>query len=701
MKIKNYLILLVFLTGFVLTVNAKRIEEQDAEKVAVNHYYEKYNRFKGTISYNDIVISNIFVKEQGGEPAFYAFDIEGGGFVIVSAEDATYPVIGYSYQGNFPVNINTESGYGRFIESKVEQILYARENKIQADDFAAAAWEHLLYSSLAELNTRKGDRDVEPLVSSMWNQDFPYNIMCPEDPNGPGDHVYAGCVATCMSQVMHYWRYPETGEGSHSYWADGYGMQSADFGATNYNWTGMQNTIDHKNPFPIAELQFHAGVSVDMDYGTNGSGSFSSIVDNALRNYFRYNSAQYIEKDSYSMSDWMNILKNEIDAQHPLYYSGRSSSGGHAFVCDGYQGNDFHFNFGWSGSGNGYYSLYNVNGYSGDQACVRYFYPTESDYPYYASGATTITEKSGSITDGSGPVDAYQNNTEASWLIDPQTMLDSITEIKIEFYEFDTDVNDTLKIYDGENTDAPLLGSFSGSDIPSQIMSSGNKVLITFNSDGSGTAAGWYLEFSAKSAVYCSGLTTFTGVSEEFSDGSGNFNYNNGSNCMWRIEPEGASEITLNFSAFETEAEYDVLKVFDGTSLIAEFSGNELPESVVATSGSMFITFNTNANTSFAGWDAWYEVGNVGMEEKPAFESFKVYPNPARDQLNITFSDPENDVYELSLSGMTGNMVYHESFTDKNIEVFKKLNLGRLNPGIYILRIKAGTKAMVKRVIVE
>ncbi|MDZ7740642.1 MAG: C10 family peptidase [Bacteroidota bacterium] len=585
MKTPNYFFLIIFLIGFVFSVQARKVEQNEAEKVAINYYYESHNKFHGDVDYKDIVISNIFTKQEDGQPAFYAFDFKGGGFVIVAAEDAMYPIVGYAYKGKFPVNLSDHRNYASFLQTYVEQAAFARENNVEADVFAINTWNHLLLSAVEDLETdRGGSRDVEPLVSSMWNQDDPYNYYAPLDAAGPGGRCYAGCVATCMSQVMHYWRYPQTGEGSHSYYAQGYGTQSANFGATNYNWTDMKNTIDNSSPFGIAELQYHAGVSVNMGFGPNGSGAQSSNVDDAMRNYFRYDNALFMEKSSYPTSTWITILQDEIDLGRPLYYSGYTNDwSGHAFVCDGYQGSLFHFNFGWSGSGNGYYSLYDVNGFYRDQTAVKNLYPTEADYPYYASGQSIITEKSGSITDGSGPVEDYLDNTSASWLIDPQTEEDSIKKISVTFGMLDTEENDVITIYDGATTSDPVLGTYSGNTPPGgTISSTGNKMLITFSSDGSGTGAGFYIEFSSSSPTFCSGMTNFTQATASFSDGSGTFNYNNGSACMYKIQPDWANEITLYFDSFETEENYDVMKVYDDQTLIGTFSGNEIPDPVVA-----------------------------------------------------------------------------------------------------------------------
>ena len=130
---------------------------------------------------------------------------------------------------------------------------------------------------------------MDPLLPVLWNQDFPYNAYCPLDAAGPGGHVYAGCVATAMSMIMTYYRYPEHGTGSYSYNYSPYGNISANFGQTYYDWDAMLNSITSgsgRAVNAIAELQYQCGVSVRMMYGADGSGAYSEDVPYALRTYF-------------------------------------------------------------------------------------------------------------------------------------------------------------------------------------------------------------------------------------------------------------------------------------------------------------------------------------------------------------------------------------------------------------------------------
>ena len=432
----TFLALLTFC--LILNIEAKQVNLSEAEKAAKNFIFITSNKYEKACSYDEIRLIEPFIYRVDENPVFYAFQMNPG-FIIISAEDVVTPVIGYSFEGSFIFD-EASANYKGFILNYAEQIVYARENQVEPTLEVVAAWKELRNEHITDLAISR-ERDVAPLVDCHWDQGDPYNILCPEDPAGPGGHTWVGCVATAMAQIMYYWRYPETGTGEHCYIPGhyAYGQQCAYYGETNYGWEGMINGVDNRNPGSNAELQYHCAVSVNMNFDPDGSGAQSANVPNALNLYFRYNNSQYKEKQDYTLAGWIALLKADIDVKKPVYYSGYSpTQGGHAFVCDGYQGDNFHFNFGWSGSGNGYYSLSDVGGFYQGQACVRNFTPSDSNYPYHNTGTVIITDKSGSITDGSGPAENYLDNNTAHWLIDPQTVYDSISSISLNFSRFST-----------------------------------------------------------------------------------------------------------------------------------------------------------------------------------------------------------------------------------------------------------------------
>lgn len=700
MKFKLFLSFALIL-GLSANILAKQVGINEAERVAKNFIYITSNKYESPVSMTEIRLSDPFVYKVDGNPVFYAFQLNPG-FVIISADDVYTPVIGYSFDGAFDFE-SAPTHYKGFLLNYAEQIEFARANNISATPEFDAAWNELRQEDVTSYGVTR-DRDVQPLLHHNWDQGSPYNVMCPEDPAGPGGHVWVGCVATAMAQIMYYWRYPEVGTGQHCYIPGNmsYGQQCAYYGQTYYNWEGMNNSIDNRNPFPNAELQYHCAVSVNMNFSPDGSGSYSYLVPGSLSSYFKYNSAQYKEKQNYTLANWIALLKTDLDQGYPIYYSGYNpTQGGHAFVCDGYQGDNFHFNFGWSGSGNGYYSLSDVGGFYQGQACVKNFIPSDADYPYHVTDTLFVTSRSGSLTDGSGPIDNYLDDNIAYWLIDPQTVQDSITDITINFSEFDLQAGDTLKIYDGGTTADSLLGAFSGTSMPPEITSSSNKLFLVLTTNSSGNGTGFYAEYSTTSPQWCSGLTQFTEPSGTFNDGSGNFYYQGGATCMFRVKPPDANTITLYFNSFETEEGFDKVKVFDNNVAVGEFSGNTIPDPIVITSGTLFITWSTNQSTNFQGWEAYYEIDNVGIGETSGISSIEAYPNPANESLNVSFEMEDKSNLTIKLVSLTGQIVYDEAQAGFAGSYFTEISVSNYPAGIYFLEIASETGKSVKKIVVN
>jgi hypothetical protein len=697
MNLKTTLLTLL-LFSLIINIEAKQINLNEAEKIAKNFIYVASNQYENGCTYNEIRLTEPYIYRSGDKPVFYAFQANPG-FIIISAEDAYVPVLGYSFEGNFNF-VEAPVHYKSFIMNYARQIDYIRENQVQPSPEIESAWAELRNDNITGVAISR-ERDVAPLLACNWNQGSPYNILCPEDPAGPGGHVWVGCVATAMAQIMYYWRYPETGTGQHCYNTGNYGQQCAYYSQTSYDWTSMINSIDNRNPDANAELQYHCAVSVNMGFSPDGSGAYSSDVPGALSQHFKYNGAVYEEKQDYSLAGWISLLKADIDLGKPLYYSGYTTDwSGHAFVCDGYQGDNFHFNFGWSGSSNGYYTLYDVGGFNQFQACVRNFAPTDGNYPYYSSGTKNLTDRSGSITDGSGPVENYLDNTTAYWIIDPQTINDSISSITLKFSSFNLLPGDSVKVFDGGTTSDPLLGAYSGTALPPALTTSSNRMLVEFKTNGSGDASGWYAEYSSVSPSFCQGLQQLTDPSGTFTDGSGSFNYQSSAICLWRISPPFANKIILNFNYFDTEEGMDKFSVYDGTTLIATFSGTDIPDPVEATSGSMFITWSTSSSNNFQGWEAYYEVDNVGLNEGSSVTNLEVYPNPASDEIHLQMQVEEKSQLRISLVNLTGQTVYSEELPGISGVYSGNIDVSYLPAGLYFLEIRTLTGTMNKKILI-
>ncbi len=312
------------------------------------------------------------------------------GYVMVSADDFYRPILGYSDEGIFDAqNINPNLGYmlNRVIESRSDKFTGEPTPKV------AAEWQNVMITG--KLVSRNGNRTKFYLVQTKWDKNYPYNYYCPEAPGGPGGHVDAGCVATAMSQMMKYWNHPLQGTGSHTDYNSGFGPLTANFGETTYDWDNMPNSINANSPQvqidAVATLIYHCGIAVDMHYAIGGSGAYSQDVPSRIYQYFSYtNQAVSRSRDNYTYENWANMMKESLDMGWPLYYSGQSSQGGHAFICDGYDENGlFHFNWGWGGSGDNYFDFDNID-YNSSDGAIFNFVPTYV-YNSTAQAPTNLT----------------------------------------------------------------------------------------------------------------------------------------------------------------------------------------------------------------------------------------------------------------------------------------------------------------------
>lgn len=375
---RNFIIFLL-LTLMALTAQANPVDMKSAQEVG-SKFLQANTSLKVDVPSDLQCISTY--RTADGIPAFYVFN-HAQGFVLVSADDCALPILGYSDEGPFDPD-NHPVQMEDYLQRFVAQIHYGIDNHLEADEETVRQWD--LVKSTGYLHEDRSTTVVEPLITAIWGQGCYYNNLCPTDYQGPCEHALVGCVAVAMGQIMHFWGYPETGNGSHTYvpvdgntyLPSGYPTQTANFGATTYNWSAMPNELTAASSSTqmnaVATLLWHCGVSVEMMYGPNASGAFSSDVPYALMNYFRYASdLELIYHDYYNTNQWLNLIKSSLDMGRPVYYSGvdTQGQGGHAFICDGYDANNLlHINWGWYGNQNNYFadgalnvSVYQFNDY--------------------------------------------------------------------------------------------------------------------------------------------------------------------------------------------------------------------------------------------------------------------------------------------------------------------------------------------------
>ncbi|OQA01207.1 MAG: Streptopain precursor [Bacteroidetes bacterium ADurb.Bin408] len=706
MKKITPLLIFLLLCFINVVVIAQTINQDKALQAALKFYTQRYNALsthveKAVFSAQDFKLQQT-QKNDNGDVLYYIFDMIKGGYIIVSANEKVYPVLGYAFDNEFPYPVKSPAvkGWLMHYENQINDII---SNTAEASAENKSAWSELLS---AEQISPKGMKDVVPLLLTTWDQGKFYNEMCPVDANGDGGHVYAGCVATSMAQVMKYYNYPVTGSGSNSYNSPPYGTQSANFGTTTYRWNEMPLSVTSSNS-AVALLLYHCGVAVDMSYGTDGSSASTTTAATALKNNFKYaSSASYKSKYTYTTTNWNNLLKGNLDIGRPMIYSGSPTSGaGHAWNCDGYQGTDyFHMNWGWSGYYNGYFYLNALTAGGDDfsyfQGAVVDIYPGQN-YPYNCSGTKTLTAIAGTFDDGSGPSN-YQNNSDCSWLIDPTI---PVAKIKISFDLLNTESsNDLVTIYDGENTSAPVLGTYSGTTLPSLITSNTGKVLVRFTTNGSGTAAGWHISYSSTFPNYCSNLTNLTAIADTFSDGSGSNNYNPVTSCRWRIMPTGATAITLTFTEFNLPNPSDLVEVYDvssGNVLLDQYTGTTIPAEYVYNASKIMVWFKSNTQTPGAGFRASYTATISGIDQLNDIANFNLYPNPADNYIAVDVEKIQHGSVLLSLYNSAGSKVY-----DSHLQAVEGHNTflipaGTLSNGIYFLNMTTDKSIMNRKIVVQ
>ncbi len=344
--------LFVLLLNVVGMTKANPVDMSTAREVAMKFMNSNTNTPLRSIDDLQLVTTyNI----NRGDAAFHIFNTPNG-FVIVAADDCAIPILGYSNEGQFDME-NIPIQLQSYLQGFVEQLQYGIENHIEADEQTAKQWE--LVRTIGRLTNNRSDVGVEPLLTTRWGQRYPYNMFVPSG-------CPTGCTATAMAQIMKYWEWPVQGTGEHSYEWNGQTL-SANFGETTYDWDNMLDSYHiqttQEQDEAVATLMWHCGVSVDMDYSPNGSGAV--LNPGTLINYFNYSDEMNkLSLNNCSVSYWKARLKDCLDLGRPVFYTGFSSSynNGHAFVCDGFDTNDmFHFNWGWSGSGDGYFSIGALN----------------------------------------------------------------------------------------------------------------------------------------------------------------------------------------------------------------------------------------------------------------------------------------------------------------------------------------------------
>jgi hypothetical protein len=308
----------------------------------------------------------------------YVFNVASdGGFVIVSNDDRTTPILAFGDSGNIDPD-NMPENMRAWLQGYADEIAWLKTQSGQRAQ-----------SRAPQRIGNHATNEIRPLVATQWNQNAPFNNMTPYYGISNGQYVYSktevsgynhcvtGCVATAMAQVMKYHNWPEgeTAQIPAYKWRNSIWLpdENTKLPATTFVWSNMKNKYTgsetDETATAVATLMKYCGYSLEMNYGSSSSASDADVA-NALITYFGYNdqTTQFVRRNRYTYANWTDLIYFELAHQRPVVYGGQSSGGGHAFVCDGYKYENetdyFHINWGWGGMSDEYYVLSSLNPYN-------------------------------------------------------------------------------------------------------------------------------------------------------------------------------------------------------------------------------------------------------------------------------------------------------------------------------------------------
>lgn len=378
---KKICLLVCWIFLLLATVKSAPITENEAKNIAKSFCFQKGID-------EDLYLSEV---ERDG---CYIFNSRQGGYVIVSADDKVIPILGYSKTGSIRpdmMSFTAFSGWLNCLEENFDSILPLM-NDSQVDK---SEWEKLRSGEMS--SSLRCFRGVAPMIKTTWDQGKPFNSMCP-------DGSMVGCVALAMGQIMKYYSHPKVGVGESQEYVTSTNKDTIPSVSleVEYDWDNMLENYGgeytKEEEEAVSTLLYHCGVASFMDFNSKTSATSFKKAAKAFYSHFDYDkSLRLIKRDVCSDEEWHAILKGQLDNGRPLIYSGSDENflNAHAFVCDGYDENDYyHFNFGWGGVMDGYFtvdfilpslgtSTENIHDFSYKQEVLVNIFPNENGSFFY------------------------------------------------------------------------------------------------------------------------------------------------------------------------------------------------------------------------------------------------------------------------------------------------------------------------------
>ena len=628
-------------------------------------------------------------------PTLYIFNAENG-FVVISGDKNVTPVLSFSDQQRYN-DSDVVPPFEMWINHYANQIEQIRREQISQPQYVDY-WNRILANAPA---FRTGD-EVEPLMLSQWDQGEFYNYYCPRDLAGDNGRVVTGCVATAMAQLLYYYRFPESGVGSYSYTDEHYGVQSADYGNATYDYNAMCDVPSCINT-EISKLIYHCGVGVDMHYGPDGSGMTNHSAARVLRTYFKFSpETEYLFRDSTDLN-WDSVIVSHLSRNIPMYYAGWSvpDINGHGFICDGYKTVDsayyFHFNFGWSGYMDNYYytnSLF-VGGsnFNLAQELIINAYPDTTQYTYPTpqplTGSLMLTADEGTFTDGSQTWATCAPGMNYTWNIQPDPQnLENVT-LNIEY---SLAAGDTLFVTN------PNVNTFEmrTADTGSLNVAWGTTTLTVNLITHSSASEGFRANYTANRTVFCNGTKMFTSATGNITDGSASNNYNNFTNCRFRVMLNSEfNTVHIHINSLDLEDGHDFLYIYNNTvsaaNLLTTLTGHIADTSFLLDTRRLTLVLETDEAGTDAGFDIDYSGGHTGVDDFTSNE-LTIWPNPATNHVRLAYPTP---IQYVEIRNAEGQTVYAENSDSQELTI----QTSQLPAGIYLMTVRTQTGIITKKIV--
>jgi len=486
--------------------------------------------------------------DENGEPLFYRFQLNGQGFVIVSATELYYPVVAFSYESNYAAGIENDA----FCASYKQDIKDVKAAQQPVNASATKAWNHFNTKNFSKAKSTANE--CQPLLTTSWGQKAYYNQYCPYDGNASAtdqdSRTTVGSAGLAMASIINYYRYPTNGSGGVSYissndwgaYQETYPRIFLDLNNVEYNYNAMTSSLSSYNG-EVAKLLFHTGATALTNYSAERESNKKTNTQpidafNALKQYWGFsNDAQMTFRPTEVQEDSIWIAEYvipELNARRPVFYSAYKEAlltNNVCFVVDGYKymtgsqgsGSDvfLHVNLSPTTNANemkkGYYMYPSNNfSYKYGESVIRFLQPDEANIEKPISSITEVTAKAGTISDGAGNM-KYQSNSHRQWLIEAP----NATSYTLTFKRLNTEANvDVISVFAGEEEDAAILvNTFSGQHLtvaatdqtqgsaqqvtfdlpalPNPFTVNSSKVLVTFNTNDTIEDYGFVLEYVA------------------------------------------------------------------------------------------------------------------------------------------------------------------------------------------------------------